>query len=92
MRATKKEQDGYKGEFRGKPYPIIDDKAGYFIELWKQNTPEEVVKKVLSDDNLWGADLTQLNGFETAVRENLDSLLNKGASATLASGTKKTVV
>ena len=97
MRATKKEQDGYKGEFRGKPYPINDDKAGYFIELWKQNTSEEVVKKVLSDDNLWGADLTQLNGFETAVRENLDSLLNKGANATLAKmtlegGTKKTVV
>jgi tagaturonate reductase len=84
MRAVQKEGDLYKGEFRGKPYPINDDKAGYFFQLWEQNGFEEVVRKALSDDFLWGSDLTQLNGFETAVRENLGSLLNKGAAAVLA--------
>ncbi|HEY4062916.1 MAG TPA: tagaturonate reductase [Puia sp.] len=93
MRPVATGQDGYKGEFRGKPYPINDNQAGYYFDLWKENGFEEVVKKALSDKGLWGTDLTLLNGFELAVRENLDHLLNKGAAATLAMfGTKKSVV
>jgi tagaturonate reductase len=97
MKAVEKEQgkdkDAYRGEFNGKPYPINDDKGGYYFELWQQHTPEEVVTKSLKDKSLWGADLTQLNGFETAVRENLEALINKGATATLALfGTKKSAI
>jgi tagaturonate reductase len=86
MRAVQKEGDVYKGEFRGKFYPINDDKAGYYFDLWQQHgaEPDVVVKKALSDKSLWGSDLTLLNGFEKAVRENLDSLLNQGTSAALA--------
>lgn len=84
MRAVTKEADGYKGEFRGQAYPINDDKAGYYFELWKSSTPEEVVNKALKDATLWGADLTTLKGFEVSVRENLLVLISKGAMAALA--------
>ena len=96
MKAVKKEGDVYKGEVRGQSYPINDDKAGHYFELWQQYTPEEVVTRSLGDKSLWGTDLTRLNGFEEAVRENLDTLINKGAVTALAKmtleGTKKSAL
>jgi tagaturonate reductase len=91
MQAVKKEQDTWKGVFRGQFYPINDDKAGLFFELWQQHSPSEVVTMVLRDKSLWGADLTRLNGFEAAVRQQLDVLMNKGAATALAQ-TKKNIV
>lgn len=84
MRAVKKEADGYKGEYRGKAYPINDDKAGIYFELWKGHTPDEVVNIALKDETLWGTDLTTLKGFEASVKEDLLTLINKGAVAALA--------
>jgi len=84
MRAVKKEADGYKGHFNGKDYPINDDKAGVYFGLWKEGTPETVVKGALTDESMWGTDLTALKGFEAAVRENLVVLFNEGAVAALA--------
>jgi tagaturonate reductase len=78
---------------RGGSHPVNDDKAEYYARLWAEGTPAEVVHRSLSDVSLWGTDLTQLAGFESAVREYLDDLMNKGATATLAQATtKKTVL
>ena len=78
---------------RGGSHAVNDDKAGYFVKLWAENTPAEVVHRSLSDDSLWGTDLTQLPGFEAAVQEYLEDLIIKGATATLARvTTKKTVL
>ncbi|GGB21316.1 tagaturonate reductase [Puia dinghuensis] len=66
------------------PHPVNDDKAGYFADLWKQYPAPEVATLVLKDKSLWGADLSQLPGFEGAVRLSLDDLINKGPAATLA--------
>ncbi len=68
---------------RGKSGPVTDDRAGYFSDLWKQE-PDVVVTTALKDQGLWGADLTELPGFEAAVRESLDTLMNKGAATALA--------
>jgi len=84
MRAVKKEGEVYQGESRGQYYPINDDKAPYYYELWKDHTPDEVVELVLKDTSLWGADLSQLNGFGDAVREKLNALIDKGALTALA--------
>ncbi|WP_431211108.1 tagaturonate reductase [Puia sp. P3] len=74
---------------RGQSGPVTDDRAAYFKDLW-QNEPDVVVKTALSDQGLWGADLTEVPGFEEAVRKNLDVLMNKGAAAALAQlNTKK---
>jgi tagaturonate reductase len=84
MRAVKKEQDVYQGEYRGQFYPIRDDKAGYYFELWQANPAEEVVMRALKEESLWGADLTKLNGFAEEVLDNLNVLINKGAASALA--------
>ena len=78
---------------RGGSHPVNDDKAGYYAALWAESTPAEVVHRSLGDETLWGVDLTQLPGFEAAVHEYLEALINKGALATLAQATtKKTVL
>ncbi len=78
---------------RGGSHAVNDDKAGYYVKLWAEHTPAEVVHRSLSDDSLWGTDLTQLSGFETAVQEYLEDLIIKGATVTLAQATtKKTVL
>jgi tagaturonate reductase len=84
MKALKKEQNVYMGEIRGQFYPINDDKAGHYYELWNGREPDELVGLALADESLWGTDLSQLKGFAEAVRENLRSLISKGATATLA--------
>ena len=82
MKAVTRESDGYKGEWNGKPYPINDDKAVYFFEQWKEYEADELVQQVLSDSDLWGADLSALPGFVKMVQNNLQHLL-KEAPVTL---------
>jgi mannitol-1-phosphate/altronate dehydrogenase len=49
--------------------------------------------KALGDRSLWGTDLTRLNGFAEAVRQQLDILIEKGAvTALTALTTKKSMV
>jgi tagaturonate reductase len=74
---------------RGGSYTVNDDKAGHLAELWKA-APNEVVYKALRDRSLWDVDLTELPGFEEAVREALNSLMTRGPLATLAILTSKT--
>jgi len=73
---------------RGQSGPVTDDRAAFFKDLW-QKEPSEVVRTALRDQGLWGADLTDVPGFEEAVREGLDTLMNKGAAAALAQLTNK---
>jgi tagaturonate reductase len=61
-----------------------DDKAEYFLELWQEHEPAEVVNIALKDKSLWGVDLTRLNGFEAAVGELLGQLMGDGATTALA--------
>ncbi|HEY6899831.1 MAG TPA: tagaturonate reductase [Puia sp.] len=68
---------------RGKSGPVTDDRAAYFSELWQQE-PNVVVSAALKDQGLWGADLTEVPGFEAAVRESLNTLINNGATTALA--------
>lgn len=79
MKAEKKDGAGYTGIWDGKDYPINDDKASYFFEQWKNTNPDELVKKVLSDVDLWGTDLSQLVSFMQSVQANLRSLMKEGS-------------
>ncbi|TKT94363.1 tagaturonate reductase [Dyadobacter frigoris] len=68
----------YSGERNSESYPIRCDSAAYFAEKWEgAKTLSELVQKVLSDDSLWGANLTSLPGFSNAVNENLELLSKK---------------
>ncbi|HEY4334686.1 MAG TPA: tagaturonate reductase [Puia sp.] len=74
------------------PHPVNDDKAGYFKDLWGKYPAPEVATIVLKDKSLWGADLSQLHGFEGSVRLYLDDLIAKGPVATLAQLTSKAIL
>jgi tagaturonate reductase len=71
MRAEEGEQGKYFGRLQGEKYPINDDQAAYFYQLWQQLAPERLVDTVLQNQELWGQDLTALPGFAAAVRKQL---------------------
>jgi tagaturonate reductase len=78
MKAVKKEGNVYFGELNGQPYPIKDEMAEYFFNHWKNLSSENLVKTVLSDVNLWDADLTKIPGFANSVTENLVQIMQEG--------------
>jgi tagaturonate reductase len=78
MKVVKTEGNGYWGELNGQPYPIKDDMAGYFFNHWQNLSPENLVKKVLSDVALWDVDLTKIPGFAASVTANLVQMMQQG--------------
>lgn len=94
MRVIREEEGQFLGEITVPgggvvTYPIRDDRAGYFYGDWKVVDPADpatvqtFVKSVLSDVNLWQADLGLLPGLVDAVVQNLNSLLTVGIAETL---------
>ncbi len=90
MKSTKLEAGIYYGQSNGKEYPINDDKAGYYFELWKNNQPGVIVTAVLQNIDFWGIDLTQIPGFANEVTDRLQLMLENGVLHTLQ--TKKVLV
>jgi len=74
------------------PHPVNDDKAAFYTDLWSKYPAPEVATITLKEKALWGADLSQLPGFEGAVRLFLDDLIAKGPVATLAQLTSKAIL
>lgn len=83
MKCEPGESGKYYGEFNGNIYPVDDTQAGYFHRLWQSGNLKEVVKKTLSNQSLWGTDLSTLPGFAFAVELYADSILQKGVLQTL---------
>jgi tagaturonate reductase len=84
-RPVKKEGDKYYGSSNGTDYPINDDKAGYFYELWLNTAPDQIVATVLRNSELWDTDLSTLEGFEEAVTEKFYSIQQLGAINAISS-------
>ena len=83
MKAVKCEKEAYYGELKGHFYPIQDDKAAYFYELWEKSSVEELVGTVLKNQNLWGADLSGLPNFNHKIVYFLNEMLKNGVFSTL---------
>ena len=85
LRGTAMADGRFVGEANGRPYPIQDEHAAYFADLWARLSPADLVATTLSNTNLWGGhDLTRLPHFAECVSYYLTHLLAEGASATLA--------
>ncbi|MCC2548050.1 tagaturonate reductase [Hymenobacter sp. BT175] len=84
MHGVRQEGGVWYGEADGQLYPIQDEKAAYFADLWARLTPEELTQTVLQNQVMWGHDLAKLPGFAAAVSHYLQQLLDQGAHATLA--------
>jgi tagaturonate reductase len=74
----------YYGQNNGSDYLVQDDMAPSFAEksLTDMNTFADVI---LADKNLWGTDISRLNGFADAVKENVRLLEKRGILETMAS-------
>ncbi len=83
MKAVKCEKDIYYGELNGHFYPIQDDKAAYFYELWQKLSVDELVATVLKNQNLWGVDLSVLPNFNDKILFFLNEMLKNGVFSTL---------
>jgi tagaturonate reductase len=89
MKVEKKEGDAYWGARNGNLYPIRDNQAAYFCQVWQEAKMGTVVDTVLQNEALWGTDLSKLKGFASAVKKCLSELQHKGAMQTLLSLTSK---
>jgi len=82
-----KSEEGENGKYYGKAnnttYPVQDEQAGYFSQLWQDNKLKNIVGSALGNEKLWGADLTALPGFAVAVEFYLDSIIQRGVMETL---------
>ncbi len=93
MKAVKKNDKEYFGEFNGEKYLIEDDMADKFYDLWQNTEPDKLVKSVFKNIAFWGKDLTLLPGFQQSVTDKLNSIIENGMRATLeAVHSKKTFV
>ncbi len=89
MKAVKKEGEKYYGERNAVYYPINDDEASYFYEVWKQASVDDMVTRVLHNKDLWGVDLSHFYDFTENVKEHLKMMLENGVAATFAASQQR---
>jgi len=71
---------------KGNLYTCSDDRwALEFYYAHKDDSVEELVHAVMTNEQMWGCDLTQIPGFEAATVENLKRIRAEGALAAYAS-------
>ena len=84
MRGTRRDGGKWYGAASGQEYLIQDEQAAYFADLWQRLPLIELVQTVLSNQDLWDADLAALPGFAASVTRYLLQMQQEGAAATLA--------
>lgn len=83
MKTVKQQDDIFYGELNGQYYRISDDKVQYLHDLWNTHGAEHIASAVLQSIDLWGADLSRLEGFTTAVNSRLQGIMRNGAMEAL---------
>jgi tagaturonate reductase len=75
----------YKGEWQGESLPVNDDAAviEWFCTVWDESSIPELVEKVLSNQVLWGQDLSGVNGLNKMLIQYLEQIETKGMKAVL---------
>ena len=71
---------------KGNTYVCSDDR--WVLEFYydhKDDSEEELVHAVLTNEKMWDQDLTQIEGLEAKVTENLKKIHTEGAKAAYAS-------
>lgn len=84
MKVTRTEKNRFFAMRNDVEYEIRDDSAEYFREQWATKHSDALAKSVLSNVEIWGADLTLYPGFLKAVQLQLNKFQSKGVLATIA--------
>jgi len=83
MKGTRKDGNRVYGERDGLEYEIKDDSAEYFYHAWQNNGPNELARVVMSNEELWETDLTQMPGFLPTVQGQLQKMMTMGVLPTV---------
>ncbi len=84
MKTEKNAEGQFIGQLNGQDYTVQDDHAGVIQEIWERAAgPEDAANKILKESNLWGTDLSQMEGFSKAVISYLQSFIKDGVVVTL---------
>ncbi len=67
LRPVENKDNAYYGLANGNSYKIDDEFASWYYANWQGKSTEDAVKSSMSNTDIWGTDLTQLNGFYDAV-------------------------
>ena len=70
----------------GNTYTCSDDR--WVLEFYyahKDDSVEELVHAVMTNEQMWGQDLTAIDGFEAATVANLKCIRSEGSIAAFAS-------
>jgi tagaturonate reductase len=83
MKSEPSESGKYYGEWNGALYPVQDEHAAYFNQLWSSDSLNEIVITALSNESLWGKDLNSLPEFSYAVANYLELFLQNKVIAAI---------
>ncbi|MEX1377495.1 MAG: tagaturonate reductase [Eubacteriales bacterium] len=84
-KGLKKDDNGYYNFRDGERYRVLDDE--YALEVYRENSnksSQELIKTVMTDTKLWGADLTEFDGFYDEVCSHIEEIEKVGMKSTLA--------
>ena len=75
----------YRGERGQERFTIKDDQSAidFFATQWAKGDTASVVEVTLKNTDLWGIDLTQFEGLQEVVTNNLESIIINGMKETL---------
>ncbi len=81
----------YKGSWKGENLPVndSDDIVNAFAKIWESNNYLEIAKKVLSNAEYWGEDLTQVVNLTEAVALALEEIDTNGIEVGFANYSKR---
>lgn len=89
MKAVRQEDGAFFGQTNGSNYKISDDHAAYYYSLWQEHPDGKAIPQiVLSNEGLWGADLSLYKEFTTRVQHYLAEMLETGVYQTIAQSHK----
>lgn len=78
MKAVSRKGEQYYGELHGQPYLIQDEQAETFYRRWAGLSTASLVQETLRDYGFWEIDLAALPGFQRAVTDFLNTMMNQG--------------
>ena len=76
---TEKKADKYYKTIGGVEYLVTDDKAALIHEYWQKEDLVNAITAILSDHQLWGADLHLIPGFMNQIVATINELNDIGA-------------
>ena len=81
----------YIGNFNNSSYIIDDPKSELFASIAANHSMEEYVHLILSNQFLWGSDLTQLASFEIQINQIINNITAMGVMKTLVNQQNKAI-